>query len=78
MLSPHHGQVKPGDPITIGKDLPSYVNLVLDPMTLSVVPVGVRGVLFVGGVGVGPPLSPKESINWEGLGTRLDNVARRQ
>jgi len=46
-------EVRPGDVITIGWDLPSYENHILDPDTFQAIPTGERGVLFTGGVGVG-------------------------
>jgi len=44
--------VRPGDEITIGYDLPSYRCYILDPESLEEVPQGRRGVLFVGGIGL--------------------------
>jgi len=45
-------EVRPGDEITIGWDLPTYRNLVLDPETLQPLPAGQRGALFTFGVGL--------------------------
>eukprot|EP00425_Heterocapsa_triquetra_P000430 CAMPEP_0195058934 /NCGR_PEP_ID=MMETSP0448-20130528/6557_1 /TAXON_ID=66468 /ORGANISM="Heterocapsa triquestra, Strain CCMP 448" /LENGTH=1886 /DNA_ID=CAMNT_0040089121 /DNA_START=107 /DNA_END=5767 /DNA_ORIENTATION=- len=44
-------RVEPGDEITIGYDLPTYKNYVLDPESLQACAVGTRGVLYTGGVG---------------------------
>jgi len=45
-------QVRPGDDITIGHDMPTYRNIVLDAETLRPCAVGERGVLYTGGVGM--------------------------
>eukprot|EP00930_Biecheleria_cincta_P033996 TRINITY_DN23529_c0_g2_i1.p1 TRINITY_DN23529_c0_g2~~TRINITY_DN23529_c0_g2_i1.p1 ORF type:complete len:1742 (+),score=248.69 TRINITY_DN23529_c0_g2_i1:62-5287(+) len=45
-------EVKVGDSVTIGWDLPSYRNLVLDQDTHQPVPDGQRGVLFTFGIGL--------------------------
>jgi len=45
-------EVRPGDAITIGWDLPTYRNRVLNPETLEPLAVGQRGVLFTFGVGL--------------------------
>jgi len=45
-------EVRPGDEITIGRDLPTYRNLVLDSQTFQPLPTGERGTLFILGVGL--------------------------
>jgi len=44
-------RVEPGDEITIGYDLPTYTNKVLNMETLQPCAVGERGVLYTGGIG---------------------------
>mmetsp|Transcript_34692 Transcript_34692/g.112840 ORF Transcript_34692/g.112840 Transcript_34692/m.112840 type:complete len:1949 (-) Transcript_34692:95-5941(-) len=44
-------RVEPGDEITIGYDLPTYTNKVLNADTLEECPPGERGVLYTGGIG---------------------------
>lgn len=44
-------RVQPGDEITIGHDLPTYKNKVLNQETLQQCPTGERGVLYTGGIG---------------------------
>eukprot|EP00931_Biecheleriopsis_adriatica_P043101 TRINITY_DN24637_c0_g2_i1.p1 TRINITY_DN24637_c0_g2~~TRINITY_DN24637_c0_g2_i1.p1 ORF type:complete len:2003 (-),score=355.39 TRINITY_DN24637_c0_g2_i1:159-6167(-) len=45
-------RVKPGDKITIGWDLETYKNIVLDKETLKPQPLNEKGVLYTAGVGV--------------------------
>lgn len=45
-------EIRVGDDVTIGHDLPSYRNLILDPQGLQQSADGVSGVLFTAGIGL--------------------------